>query len=30
METLKDIAAATLVGLGLTVGLLHYFDVLIK
>jgi hypothetical protein len=30
METLKDIAAATLVGLALCVGLLHYFDVLVK
>lgn len=30
MKTLKDVAAATLIGLALTVGLLHYFDVLIK
>jgi len=30
METLKDVAAATLIGLAFTVGLLHYFDVLIK
>lgn len=30
METLKDIAAATLIGLALSIGLLAYFDVLIK
>mgnify|MGYP001018272504 CR=1 FL=1 len=30
METLKDIAAATLIGLALTVGLMAYFDVLLK
>lgn len=30
METLKDILAATLIGLALTVGLLAYFDVLVK
>lgn len=30
METLKDIAAATFIGLALTVGLLAYFDVLVK
>ena len=30
METLKDVAAPALIGLALTVGLLHYFDVLIK
>ncbi len=30
METLKDIAAATLIGLALTVGLMSYFDVLLK
>lgn len=30
METLKDIAAATLIGLALTVGLMAYFDVLVK
>lgn len=30
METFKDILAATLIGLALTVGLLAYFDVLVK
>lgn len=30
METLKDIAAATLIGVALAIGLLHYFDILIK
>ena len=30
METFKDIAAATLIGLALTVGLMAYFDVLVK
>jgi hypothetical protein len=30
METLKDIGAATLIGLALTVGLMAYFDVLLK
>jgi hypothetical protein len=30
METLKDIAAAALIGLALTVGLMAYFDVLVK
>lgn len=30
METLKDIAAATLIGVALAIGMLHYFDVLIK
>jgi hypothetical protein len=30
METLKDIAAATLIGLAFTVGLMAYFDVLLK
>lgn len=30
METLKDIATATLIGVALAIGMLHYFDVLIK
>lgn len=30
MDTIKDIAAATLIGLALTIGALAYFDILIK
>lgn len=30
MNTLKDVIAATFIGLALAVGLLAYFDVLVK